>query len=1042
MSMSRVVVRTGSIESHGLSLHSIHIIECADDEGGLLANVHTFALRIQPSTDDEPVLPHRLRQAVAAPRKEHAEVAPASGPLECSSSGYTTMKRHSFISAQSDCTYELLSNHRVFDGMGCPILTSANRSAKRVSFSLNDTTLASVSVSTSSKICSVALHVQGNCAAPTRIFLSSASSEVNHQASNNELVLALDEERTSETIAATQESRATPLILNYHVRKRKNSQLAYCSSCNGYECNNGAVDDTTPPCTCSCYEGWTGRTCSKKQSITPVPATPAPTPVTPTPPPPTPAPPVPCTNAVDCSGNAASVTGNRPLCTCTCNAAWTGSTCATSNVCTNAVDCSGNAASVTGNRPQCTCTCNSAWTGSTCAVSNVCTDADCKNRASSFSGNRPSCTCNCPPEWVGSACEVSNVCTNSVDCSNHATSFSGNRPSCTCTCPSEWIGGACEISNVCTIAEDCSGHGTTVSGNRPNCTCTCPGEWIGAKCEISNVCTSAVDCNNRAGRVVGNRPACTCYCLAAYHGKTCDVTYTLTPTASHSHKPTYTRSAVDLSVSQTSSVPWTRSTTITQHESKSGISDSQSKSGSLLVSLTTTPSYSNTTTASTSPTKTSTFTSTTSVTRSSSISRSSTQASQSMRATTTEMGSATHPSVSVTLSFRGNEGRQRFFVNGSDDPNGPQNQQLGGASVSLSRSWTHPGNLSITASLRKSPTVTVSPSCTSNVHLAIRATQELLSTEAEQWCGGTAVGGVSSVGNGVNVSDNVVSESNTTLMPASCIVVPTATHGSITAQISRTTMASMVPPLKLIIPFTLNATDWDVERYTTATPTVDAATLNISALSVQWEYSLLTSASAVSNVTVNDSVATTIVLGNTIGAVEYRLDTIPAYSTVHAVVLRCQCGGRPVTTVFTVQWPDKVVLMTPAQEVLAGLATPLGPLSGDPTAAASMALMGAMSCSGEPITSASVAAYFISVFVDFGPASLALGNLGLAAAFCLLHAAAGAVYYRAVMKSDVTESLVSSTASSGDAENGCDHYDRGFKVVWWVQLCGAVRGPA
>ncbi|CUG85349.1 membrane-associated protein, putative, partial [Bodo saltans] len=847
---------------------------------------------------------------------------------------------------------------------------------------------------------------------------------------------------------------------------------------NAADCNNRATSfsGNRPNCICTCPGEWIGSACETSNV---------------------------CTNPVDCSGQATSVSGNRPSCSCACAPEWTGASCQASNVCTNDADCTNHAMSVSGNRPSCTCYCPAEWVGSACQTSNVCTNsADCSNHATSFSGNRPSCSCSCPPEWIGRACETSNVCTIADDCSGHATTVSGNRPSCTCMCPPEWIGTKCETSSACTIAEDCSsratsvtgrrwscncecfrsglahrvcslimctiagdcsGHGTNVSGIRPSCTCTCPPEWIGTKCEISNVCTNAVDCSSHAGRVVGNRPACTCYCLAAYHGKTCDVTYTLTATATHSLKPTedatesvtqtsseakrsgsvsYTRSVVDLSPTQTSSETWTRSTSITQRISKSVISDSQSKSGSLLVSLTTTPSYSNGTTVSTSPTKTSIFTSSISVTRSSSISRSSTQATESMRATTTEMGSATYPSESVTLSFRETRDGNFFFVNGSDDPNGPQNHHLGGASVSLSRSWTHRGNLSITASLRKSPTVTVSPSCTSNVHLAIRASEELLSTEAELWCGGTAVGGVSSVGNGVNVSDNVVSESNTTFKPASCIVVPTASHGGIKAQISRTTMASMVPPLKLIIPFTLNATDWDVERYTTTTPTVDAATLNISTLSVQWQYILLQSTSAVSNVSVNDSVATAIVLGNTIGAVEYRLDAIPAYSTVHAVVLRCQCGGRPLTTVFTVQWPDKVVLMTPAQEVLAGLATPLGPLSGDPTAAASMALMGAMSCSGEPITSASVAAYFISVFVDFGPASLALGNLGLAAAFCLLHAAAGAVYYRAVMKSDVTESLDSSTASTSDdhGNNGCDHEE--LKVAWWVQLCGAVRGPA
>ncbi|CUG92785.1 transmembrane protein, putative [Bodo saltans] len=675
--------------------------------------------------------------------------------------------------------------------------------------------------------------------------------------------------------------------------------------------------------------------------------------------------------------------------------------------CNFTIDCSNNAISCTGNSDAPNCTCQPEWTGSTCAVSNMCTNAvDCSGQATSVSGNRPSCTCTCAPEWTGASCQTSNVCTNDPDCNNHATSVSGNRPSCTCSCPPEWIGSACETSNVCDNGADCSSHATSVTGSRPSCSCTCSLEWIGTKCEISNVCTDAVDCNNRAGRVVGNRPTCTCYCLAAYHGKTCNVTRTVTwsttkaisstrtvdVTNTFTTQMSKTHHSATLSKSVTVARTRTHSIALSNSMSFASVRPSQTLSDTLslaLISTTSTLRLSFTATTSLSvASRTPSHTSTPSLTNtqstaslaSGSLSRPTRTRSKRSETLTKSRTHHTNNNMGITLSISLTTTAWHNSSSVSDS-----------ISDSFSQSLT-----------KDSPTVSSSATCTPDIYISTRTAAESLGNEAS-YC--------NTAWNLQNNNPNDDSSATSrTGGPPSCFVGYAAASQSNLLQnlvFSRVLQSTIQLPVYLVLPFALNATDWVVEKYAGAAATIATDEDANSTKGVDAAAAVLSSSASSNNSTTlstNDDNSTTITTHNsslfvdphsrisnasgpssaTTGVVVFELNHIPEYDSVYHVTVGYYCGGRYETTVLTGQWPSKPVVISVAQEVFTGLMIPLGFLTGDARAAASLALLSSLSCTGEPLTSSTTGAYFISVFFDFGYAALALGNLGIVAVFCLI----------------------------------------------------------
>ncbi|CUE71036.1 membrane-associated protein, putative [Bodo saltans] len=358
-----------------------------------------------------------------------------------------------------------------------------------------------------------------------------------------------------------------------------------------------------------------------------------------------------CTATTDCSGHSSNVTGLYPNCNCTCRNQWSGGSCSVcptrynaSNdcagcaagydgaypacylTCTREANCSGNAATVTGNtHTGCNCSCRNQWNGTTCDscasiysstqdcgtcaegygfypnCTRICSTVyECNAHATTVDGTYPNCTCNCRNQWLGSSCafcpsKYSNTtandcgtctsdregypicvekCTNAWNCSNNAQTVLGNFTSgCSCICRNQWSGlncsscpvnfdstldcGACSkgYSNYPTCAPlctpvDCYNHSIAFSGTRPNCQCTCRNKWSLSNCSVcpSNYvanetsdcaacapgyveypscyrqCTVSQDCNSHAVNVTGNTfTGCNCSCRNEWSGSSCQV---------------------------------------------------------------------------------------------------------------------------------------------------------------------------------------------------------------------------------------------------------------------------------------------------------------------------------------------------------------------------------------------------------------------------------------------------------------------------------------------------------------------------------------
>ena len=212
-------------------------------------------------------------------------------------------------------------------------------------------------------------------------------------------------------------------------------------------------------------------------------------------------------------------------------------------LCTTGVHCSGHASSVTddGKRSVCSCSCTAAYTGSTCR--------DCAAGYSLKSG-----TCQlmstCPPGFIGvTACTKCDVARH---CNGHAVNVTddGARENCVCQCNMDYAGATCDTCKAgyyfgdrdlgetgcvpCSRPATCSDHGSATLQSPTVCKCECDPKYRGPRCAACAVnfikfptcteeCTNAL-CNSNAA-AVGTDDAqlrCTCSCLPSHTGATCD----------------------------------------------------------------------------------------------------------------------------------------------------------------------------------------------------------------------------------------------------------------------------------------------------------------------------------------------------------------------------------------------------------------------------------------------------------------------------------------------------------------------------------------
>ncbi|CUI14113.1 DGF-1-like protein, putative, partial [Bodo saltans] len=107
--------------------------------------------------------------------------------------------------------------------------------------------------------------------------------------------------------------------------------------------------------------------------------------------------------------------------------------------------------------------------------------------------------------------------------------------------------------------------------------------------------------------------------------------------------------------------------------------------------------------------------------------------------------------------------------------------------------------------------------------------------------------------------------------------------------------------------------------------------------------------------------------------------TLLMTTPVASVIL--ECGTLSINVSWTVVWAEP---MSAAVEVAAAIAAGGALLSGSGSAAAAMALVSLMSCSGKAPALASLG-YVVSVFFELGFSGMAVGNIGLIVGLHLVH---------------------------------------------------------
>ncbi|CUG87657.1 transmembrane protein, putative, partial [Bodo saltans] len=156
-------------------------------------------------------------------------------------------------------------------------------------------------------------------------------------------------------------------------------------------------------------------------------------------------------------------------------------------------------------------------------------------------------------------------------------------------------------------------------------------------------------------------------------------------------------------------------------------------------------------------------------------------------------------------------------------------------------------------------------------------------------------------------------------------------------------------------------------------------------LDANWQVRLTTNSSAllVADDTKNSTLLdNATLLTTTSGTLFILIEATPAWMSRTSVPIEAVCGFHSYMTEFVVAWPQKQLGI--ADQVIVGLVSGGGVLTGNPTAAAALAMVGMLSCSGST-PAAQSAGFFVSLFFSVGPAAVGLGNLGLIFAILALH---------------------------------------------------------
>ncbi|CUG93310.1 GPI-anchored surface protein, putative [Bodo saltans] len=649
---------------------------------------------------------------------------------------------------------------------------------------------------------------------------------------------------------------------------------------------------------------------------------------------------------------------------------------------------------------QCSpCTCDPAWYGSACQTASTPCASYCNGRAIGASGylETQGCTCTCDPAWYGSTCQTASTPCASY-CNGRAIGASGyfETQGCTCTCAPAYYGTTCaSLATLCSIPTNCDVRGTSVvSGfvETNGCTCECKPGWHNKLCSCP-----ILQCSTTPGATAGSFltfPLCYCACSLGYSGATCSrrdtiskdsismsVTKMLSLSFSSSADKGTRSASLSVSIALTKSGSpsaqfASRSLTFTDvasssallsvsmltmthnhseslsisvasasHENSishspsfsvhptvttsSSVSISVSRSATFTVSASTSTMFSTTESQSREASASATTTTTISDSSTKSISRSRPSHTRSMSASPSETSSASHSS---TTSF----------------------SESSSSSTTESDTFTPPLPITLTASCPTTARLTVSTQLTdlwlmrnpSSVNLSTRCA---LKTSAEAIL------------------------SNSSELP--CIPVFAIVEGG---RIALPSTRGPAPPFLVAVPYELDG-NWIVRlpSFPTSAETTreNASTFlirdNVSMITVQFDnHTNLTTAS---------------------GTLFVLIPSVPEWQSKLVVLLETACGKHVVdygTTpnddglYITVTWPQKQ--FGTLDQVAVGLVTAGSTLSGNPTAAAALAMVGLLSCSGSTPALQS-AGYFVSLFFSLGPAAVGMGNLGIIFTISSLH---------------------------------------------------------
>ncbi|CUG48691.1 membrane-associated protein, putative [Bodo saltans] len=653
-----------------------------------------------------------------------------------------------------------------------------------------------------------------------------------------------------------------------------------------------------------------------------------------------------CDNVVNCNGVGVASCAPWPQgCLCNCNCSSSG--------CRFGASCSGNSAAVSSD------TCSVIFDYGTCSSS------DCNNRATSVKCVGFSCRCTCSPEWTGATCSTPlTLCSVSLDCSSAGTNWvRGYRETgCTCSCKEGWYGSRCH----CQIPQ-CSTIGTASSQlTSPKCFCLCKLGYAGATCSRQET----MSMNSLSMSEVASE----------------EFTSSVSSSHSPSKEQTFTYGSATLMSSTTDSM--SAAITRSPSDTASGaswtdvLSRSTSATGSTSSEHTVTNTQNATMTQSTQCTTTSSISNSASGSRSQSISMAATHS------LSFSLSGAISLSNSWTLSVTRTPSESRMDSSSetrtrtcSRSSTNSVSQSKGSHSRTQSSMQSSTPSFSSSDSFSLSSTLTTTTTVTDSSTLPITETVTISCPTTTRLTTSTSAGDLwpqfndSTTGHLATrcylqpMAEAILS--NSTHLP--CVPVFAEAEGGIVVYPAT---RGPIPPFLLAIPHSFDS-NWVLR-------------LPYSPSELESENaSLATSFILRDNISGSGSDAhfdNKTNLTTSFGTLFLLVRATAEWQSSITVPLEAACGravvgahdGAPASAGLhiTVTWPQKQFGIL--NQVMVGLVSGGSTVSGNPTAAAALAMVGLLSCSGSTPALQS-AGYFVSLFFDLGAAAVAAGNVGIIA---------------------------------------------------------------